>query len=201
VCRPLAALSAAILCAALAPAAPVPKQPAKGPVYYYPTKPGAKWVYDSPGGEQNLVVSKVDDRKGTKVVTTEVVTGKKRELFEVVEVSAAGLVETDCPAGKHSPPLVLLKLPFKAGDSWAYDSPGAGGLAAIKGTRTVVGVEQIKVPAGTFEAVKVNTEYTLNAGARHVVATWYAPNVGLVRIADGDGKSLWLLKSFTPGKD
>jgi hypothetical protein len=197
----LATLIATALCAALIPAAPVPKPPAKAPAYYYPTKPGAKWVYDTPSGEQVFVVSKVEDRKGTKVVTTEIANGKNRTPFEVAEVSAAGLVETDCPTGRLDPPIVRLKAPFKAGDSWAYDSPGGGGTPTIKATCTVAGVEQIKVPAGTFEAVKVNVEYALKDGARRVLVDWYAPNVGLVRKADGEGKNIWLLKSFTPGKD
>lgn len=86
-------------------------------------------------------------------------------------------------------------MPFKAGDTWAFDRPSAS-----VGTYTVVGVEQIKVPAGTFEAEKVNIEYA-TSGVRKAIRAWYAPNVGRVRMADADGKTIWLLKSFTPGRD
>lgn len=198
--RPSAVLLAAVLFAVLAPAAPVPPQ-AKNPVYYAPTTVGAKWEYD---GGQVFVVSKVEDRKGTAVVTVEQVVGDRRSPWEVLEASPTGLVKTGCIGEQLPQSSVLVKLPIRAGDNWAFDSPGSARIAAIKGTRTVKGVEKITVPAGTFEAVRVDTEYTLNPATNAQTDSsraWYAPGVGLVKLTDtGTGRVIWLLKSFTPGK-
>ena len=47
----------------------------------------------------------------------------------------------------------MLKVPFRPGDAWLWDA-GEG----QRGTKTVAGVKRVKVPAGTFEAVRVDSE-------------------------------------------
>lgn len=193
--------------AALAPAAPVPKHLMKGPVYYYPTTPGAKWVYHGGGQDFTLVVSKVEDRKGAKVVSVDLVDGNQRRPYEVVDVSPAGLVRTVVFFGKPDPPDVLLKAPFNTGDSWPFDhAGGSADLPRITGTRDIAGVEKVAVLAGTFEAVRVDMCFPAVPGgkakaARSKVSAWYAPNVGQVKWTGADGKTVWELKSFTPGKE
>ncbi|MBN9119797.1 MAG: hypothetical protein J0I06_11670 [Planctomycetes bacterium] len=194
------ALLAGVVFAVVAPAAPVPKGAGKGPVYYFPTTPGATWEYED---GSILVVSRVEDRKGTKVVTVErAVRGGRRVSFEVVEVSAAGVFRTETIGEKLATPYPLLKAPFRAGDSWKYEVIGTEKIGASKGTRTVAGVEEVKVPAGTFEAVRVDADYVFGngPGAARKASAWYAPNVGLVKMTR-DSEVLWLLKSFTPGKE
>jgi hypothetical protein len=196
----LPALFAAVLLPHLTPAAPVPKHLMKEPVYYYPTTVGAKWAYED---DLVRVVSKVEERDGIKVVTVERGDGDQRTPYEVVEVSATGLVRTECSVGKLNPPYVLLKAPFKIGDSWTFDSPGSPSIAASQGTCVIASVEQIKVPAGTFEAVRVDVDYTINIGNEwrpEKIRSWYAPNVGLVKMTNEKGEIVWLLKSFSSGK-
>ena len=194
--RLFSALLVPTVVAALAPAAPVPKHLMReqGPAYYYPTTVGAKWVYeDTAGGDYVVVVTKVEDRKGTKVVTAERETGEQRVPEEVMEVSATGFVRTHCWDGALDPPLPILNVPFKVGDSWAFRFDGGGG------TKTIGAIETIKVPAGTFEAVRVDTDFT-RANQRRLTHWWYAPGVGLVKMTEDD-RIVWLLKSFTPGKE
>jgi hypothetical protein len=194
------------VCGGLAPVASVSKHLMKelpAPVYYHPTTVGAKWVYDDEGEDFVLIVSKVEDRKGTKVVSVERIDGEKRRLFALVEVSATSLVQSECgPRGDCAAPVVLLKAPMKIGDSWDFGS--AAGKAYHKGTRVVVGVEKIKVPAGTFETVRIDINSTLVTGAlaqKLEYSEWYAPNVGQVKWKWKDGGDIWSLKSFTPGKE
>jgi hypothetical protein len=190
----LAVLLAVVLLPLLAPAAPVPKHLMKDrPEYYFPTTVGAKWVYDDTGGDYVVIVSQVEDRKGTRVVTVERETGERRVPEEVMEVSATGFVRTHGPDGALDAPLVILKVPFKVGDSWTIRFDG------IEGTKTIGAVETIKVPAGTFEAVRVDTDYA-RANQRRLNRCWYAPGVGLLKMTE-DGNDLWILKSFTPGKE
>jgi hypothetical protein len=192
--RLLPILLAAILFAPGAPGAPVPKHLAGDrPVYYFPTTVGAKWVYDDTNGDYVVVVTRVEERKGTRVVTVERETGDGRVPEEVMEVSATGFVRTHYPGGVLDPPLEILKVPFKVGDSWPFRLDGC------EGTKTISAVETIKVPAGTFEAVRVDTEYT-RANQRRLVRSWYAPGIGLLRMTE-DGTDLWVLKAFVPGKE
>ena len=188
--RLLTGLLAAVLLPITGPAAPVPKHLMKNrPAYYFPTTVGAKWEYES---GTVVVVSKVEEGKGAKVVTV-TYDGQKGAPFEVVEVSAAGLVRTVSGGGKLDPPLVMLKGPVKVGDSWAMSTAG------LEGAKTIGAVETIKVPAGTFEAVRVDSDYTF-VGRRRLNSAWYAPGVGLLKMTE-DGNTIWLLKSFTPGKE
>jgi hypothetical protein len=177
----------------------------KGPVYYYPTTVGAKWVFHGGGQDFTLVVSKVEDVKGAKVVSVELVDGERRRPYESVEVSESGLVRTVTFHGKPDPPDVVLKAPFNTGTSWPFDHPGGSeDRPRIKGTYEIAGVEKIKVLAGTFEAVRVDTNFPAVPGGkieRSKVSAWYAPNVGLVKLTGTDGKDIWQLKSFTPGKE
>ena len=193
----------AFILATTAPAAPVPKHLIQDPVYYFPTKAGAKWVYDQGNGECVLIVSKVEAREGVKVVSVESVEGNQKFPFETIEVSASGLVRTRCRAGELDPPSVLLKVPFKPRDSWDFDEPGSEIVGPQKGT-CVVDTDSIRVPAGTFTTARVDRKCLVKLGGEQVytkTSSWYAPNVGLVKMTDDKGKNIWVLRSFTPGKE
>jgi hypothetical protein len=63
---------------------------------------------------------------------------------------------------------------------------------------TAVGVERVEVPAGTFDALRIECR-TVVAGEIVMAREWWAPGIGLVRQIRGEGELV--LKSFTPGKD
>jgi hypothetical protein len=133
--------------ALVAPAAPVPKHLMKGgPVYYFPTTPGAKWVYETGG---TFVVSEVEDTKGGKVVTVMSEAGGKLTPSERMEVTETGLVRLSGGGSKFDVPLPMLQGPFRVGTTWEIKTSGA------QGTGTIAALETIKVPAGTFESVRV----------------------------------------------
>src|SRR5262245_12575147 len=85
----------------------------KEAVLYYPTRVGDRRVYQDGDKLTTLVVTKVEDRDGAKVVTVaSEVDGNFRPGGRVA-VSAAGLVLLEQGDGRLDPPLVLLKLPPK----------------------------------------------------------------------------------------
>lgn len=195
VLRPLLlVLPTPLLFALGAPAAPVPKHLMKnGPTYYFPTTVGSKWVYENSGEDWVYVVTKVEERKGTKVVTVEREVGEQRAPEEIMEVSATGFFRTHQSGEALGAPLEILKVPFKVGDSWTFRFEGTDG------TKTIGAIETIKVPAGTFEAVRVDTDHT-RGNQRHQSRWWYAPGTGLLKMNDG-GNDQWVLKSFAPGTE
>jgi hypothetical protein len=70
----------------------------------------------------------------------------------------------------------------------------------LPGKRTVAGVEDVEVPAGTFRAVRVEWDCAPDNEAPYRVTIWYAPGIGEVKTAI-DGKVRSTLRSFSPGTD
>jgi hypothetical protein len=69
---------------------------------------------------------------------------------------------------------------------------------------TVVGEEEVTVSAGTFKALKVRNITTARAGRLDSVGRslesyiWFAPGVGIVKVATGENTDLELLKVERP---
>jgi hypothetical protein len=197
--RPLAAFGLVTLLLAVAPAAPVP-QTKKGPPYF-PTKVGAKWVYQwsYPEGAHDvtLVVTGVDEKDGAAVVAV----GRLEAAgtvapYEKVAVSEKGLLRVEWDGHPLDPPACRLKLPAEPGVKWEWEHIIP--RAKDQGTSTIGKVETIEVPAGKYESVRVETTATHN-GRRYTHTIWYAPGVGVVKMVQGD--TTQALKSFTQGKD
>jgi hypothetical protein len=143
--------------------------------------------------EKHVVTSVTKTGAGTVVILSIEEDGRKDGLFYTYLVSPKGLftIETKTTGynaftWKHDPPLCLLKLPHKDGARWEYRCPPQpGGLVAIKAMNTAHGVEDIEVPAGKFEAIRVDHRGTSN-GKLSSATFWYAPEVGLVKmVAEG----------------
>lgn len=166
---------------AAAAGAPVPKDAGKN-VVYFPTAVGAKWVYETAAGElESAVVSEVDKTDGGLIVSRAGVDGTRTAYTKMI-VSADGLQQAREGADDLG---WVLKTNVKAGDSWQMPEGGK---------RTVHGPEQVKVPAGTFTALRVVWEQN---GATYT--SWYAPGIGEVkRVAKrGDAETVTrALKSF-----
>jgi hypothetical protein len=68
---------------------------------------------------------------------------------------------------------------------------------------TVIGEEEITVAAGTFKALKVRNVTTARATRANVGRSlesfiWFAPDVGIVKVATGDSTDLELIKVERP---
>jgi hypothetical protein len=157
---------------------------------------GAKWVYGYDGKEEAEVVTAVEKKDTSLIVTVQRVDGFGRKSDSQVRVSKDGLFRlTGGPAVKH-PPMCLLKLPHKAGAKWETFT---GAWDMFESTVTAHGPEKIEVPAGKFEAIRVETKFPQREGDSIVGKYWYAPGVGLVKQTYGG--YVRVLKSFTAGKE
>ncbi|MGZ4388223.1 MAG: hypothetical protein ACXVZL_02455 [Gaiellaceae bacterium] len=78
----------------------------------------------------------------------------------------------------------------KAGDSWSGAASGRDfEVFGVTGTSTVLGVQTVKVPAGTFQAlavrsVLVQAGFPFGSGTR---TSWFAPGHGLVKLVFSHG--------------
>jgi hypothetical protein len=201
--RFLAALSIPAVLLASALADPNPQAPSPA---YIPTTKGTTLIYritanvDAPPGplvaaektvvleseEKHVVTSVTKTGAGTVVTLSIEEDGRKDGLIYTYLVSPKGLFTTETRATgnnaktwKHDPPLCLLKLPHKDGARWEYHCPAQpGGLVGTKAMNTAHGVEDVEVPAGKFEAIRVDHRGTSN-GKLTSATFWYTPEVGL----------------------
>src|SRR5207248_4922604 len=97
--------------------------------------------------------------------------------YERVLVSERGLFRVEFQRAAYNPPYEALRLPLRPGKSWDIDATTGG--VKFGGTSTAVGVERVKVPAGEYEAFRVDTAGT--GGKPQRDSHWYAPGGGLVQ--------------------
>jgi hypothetical protein len=176
-----------ILSAVSLPGAPAPKPP----VPYFVTQRGARLVYQAGDAEKVLVVSAVEEKEGTKVVTiSQAGPDGKAFVLETVVVSQKGLFHTELFGWPLGEPLCLLKLPYKPGDKWV---PHTWQEASS------VGEEEVTAGSAKYRAVRVDWVGSGDDGSIHRCSFWYARGVGEIKmVVDGEVKRI--LKSFTPGR-
>ena len=166
-------------------AAPVPKHLMPKPLYYHPTAIGATWIYEEGEHERKYVLSKVEDKKVGKLVTTELVVEEGPHPPGLTFlVSEDGL---EWVSGENSS--WMLRLPAGPDQQWE-DMFGEKWTAKR--------IEKVEVPAGTYEAVRVDG--TVSGNRRQKATTWYARGVGLIK-SEIDGKTYERLMAFYPGKE
>ncbi len=187
----------------LAPAAPVPKGADK-PLLFFPTKVGTKWVYEQPGSDMTLVVAKVEAADGGALVTVEYVgEGGQSSPIHTVRVGKAGVAFTSEVGEAYTPPWVHLRLPHQAGDKWETASTRpltrAGAVLRIHSAATDKGEEEVRVTAGTFRALRVDSEWSIDGAGKQWKREWFAVGVGFVK--EEWAGTTRALKSFTPGRD
>jgi hypothetical protein len=184
-------------------AAPVPKVADK-PALYFPTKVGTKWVYAQPRSEMTLVVTKVEAADDTTLVTVErVVGGGKSSPIHTVRVGKAGVAFTSEVGEAYTPPWVRLRLPHRAGEKWESASSRTltqnGAVVRFHSAATDRGEEEVQVPAGTFRALRVDSEWSADGAAKQWKREWFAVGVGAVKMEWAS--TVCVLKSFSLGKD
>lgn len=188
-------------CAALA--APAPRE-AKKPPLYFPTAVGTEWTYAAGGDDLYTdTIVEAEQLDGAAIVTVVRFFSRKPMSTEKIQVASDGLFLLENGHGKHDPPACLLKLPYKPADRWkSYSLP-------IKSDRGLVKIaaaeEQVKVPAGTFNAIRVDTEVTNDGKASRLYTHWYAPDVGVIKYESGEDvggkRPAMVLKAFRLGKE
>lgn len=177
---------------------------------------GARWTYQVVNGYNRLpvgrstweVVSATPDRFQARV--TEEPTAETSILFRessvrVVDSSwnpdsgnyppglSTGGFWSGIPTGapvRYDPPLPLFRFPLAPGQRWresvTVTNPVTGMQVRVDVVARVQGMERIKVPAGEFDAIKVQRDLYYQdperwrSGVKQRAADWYAPSLNLV---------------------
>jgi len=155
---------------------------------YFPMDVGATWHYSAPDGKVALKITaheKMGDLKCAKMETS--VDGNVIGNQHIAS-TAEGLVRVAYNGQKIEKPILFLKLPPKAGESWNIDTKITGQTTeTIKG-KFVAGEEEIEVPAGKFKTVTSTGEFEIN-GQPAKFAYWFAEKVGIVKLTIDSGST------------
>lgn len=166
------------------------------PTRYYPLKEGTRWVYRS--GTRTFTVRVVKhERVGKELCARlESHSGDKAHV-EHLAVRGDGVYKLQADGKLIEPPLLLLRLPPRAGESWRVDSRIDG--LPVKGTFTLKEVA-VSVPAGKYRAMAVSSTDFEIANRKMPAAWWFAPDVGPVRqrVELSGFEVLLELESYTP---
>jgi hypothetical protein len=186
--------------AAIAPAAPVPKE--KKAAEPYPFAVGTKWEYVRDGDETTVGVEEItksEEKDGVRTIRAKVQEPGQKGFHVDYELKDGELrVVASSDVGKIDGQLVVWKAGMKAGDTWTNKFT----LGEIIEEVVSVGKqEEITTPFGKLNAVPVTFTPTAPRG-RPAYTIWYADGIGDVRhTTDGQKKPRKELKAFTPGKD
>jgi hypothetical protein len=182
-----------------------------------PTQPGTTWRYESvievgkgahfPEGSTPSTDGKVHREAdfflvgpekigATPVVKIETHSGGEVINIEWYEVGDAGLI---CcarqPQGAPerinlTPPQKITPRAIPAGESWNYD--GTAGDVPVHQKYTVLGQEDVQVPAGKFRALHIETKDSSDDSISILIDRWFVPGTGFVKdvsaitLASGD---------------
>ena len=190
---------------------------------YFPDEVGNRWTYRgqiSEGPLQTIdlkVFSNVSSVTGTKAIKGLKVTvfhdtnpGNHGPSDSFYRRDVVGIVyygsDPGTPLEKQLIPYQIIRFPMKVGTSFQQfdrsgldfgtdmDRDGTNEKADVRGHATIVGLESITVPAGTFkDAVKVEAQMTMrihlsgddkSATGTDIMTAWFARGVGLIKYAE-----------------
>jgi hypothetical protein len=172
---------------------------------YYPLQVGTAWHYRTGDSKFTVRVARHEKVGDTLCALLETSRNGKVVGSEHLAIADDGVYRHDLSEmGKSllrrslKPPLLILKLPPKKGNSWKVDSKGDG--QTFRGSFEV-GEQEITVPAGTYKAFRVASQDLEINSLKPSITTFFAKGVGMVKqiIEVDDVKVEIELEKFEPG--
>jgi hypothetical protein len=195
----------AVLCAAILSLVACPTGMA---AEYLPLIEGNRWTYKMTNGmEMTVKVTGFAEIKGIRCASLETSAGGQTSQ-EYIAADAEGVRAYKLKAGgqeiMYNPPILRIKLPFKAGDAWS-STMIQGGMTVQSNFRSL-GIERVATEAGSFDCIKIETVTTMPDGSGQIITTgWYASGVGLVQmhVQTGGGEMTFRLTetNVRPGNE
>jgi hypothetical protein len=159
----------------------------------FPTGKGSTWAFQGSLGDISMrmtatILSSQKEGSKTTVVMDWVMNGQSTQR-ETYVVSPAGVSRARSGMGGTgviTPPVPIIKYPVKSGASWTWKGSIRMGSMEIPASAQLkmVGRETVKIPAGTFNAYRVDMALTVSAqGQTQTIRNtyWFAPGAGLVK--------------------
>ena len=184
-------ITVVLVLTSLALAAVLGQKPKEPPPDYFPLRVGDWWKYQSTaanGTQSEFTMKVLNEEKqatGDNLYQVEIQSTFK-PIHEWYSKPTGWVVwhrevytSNESMKVSFEPVRQYLKNPLAQGATWSWKGKGMMGVD-IDESSQVVGVEAIEVPAGKFQAMKVETK--VNQGGTLVTKTyWYANWIGLVK--------------------
>lgn len=167
---------------------------------YYPLAVGNTWNYKLGEMKFTMKVTKHEPVDKVLCARVELVVDNSVKAFEHIGVTTDGIYRYSYEGKKTEPPVRILKLPFKAGETWEVNAKVGGEV--LKGMLKS-GQEEVKVPSGTYPKAATSTADDFDAnGTKMAFKYFFAENVGMVKQElDVNGqKAIIELEKFEPAK-
>jgi hypothetical protein len=152
---------------------------------YFPLKVGTKWHYRSlssngPPDQITFQVAEVDQIAG-QVILARLEMLRRDVIWEMDQVSstARGVMRHRIGTFETSPPLRLLIFPVQIGAAW--ESQIRVGPAKTRAACRIIGMEEVEVPAGKFQAVLVHREIQVEGEPKYTYLEWLVAGIGRVK--------------------
>jgi hypothetical protein len=173
---------------------------------YYPLQVGTTWHYRAGESKFSVLVARhekvgdtlcalLETRRDGKVVGSEhLAVGDDGVYRHNLNRMGKALVQQTL-----KPPMLVLKLPPRKGDSWKIDSKGDG--QTIRGGFQL-GEQEITVPAGKYKTLRVASQDLEVNSLKPRITTFFAEGVGMVKqiIEVDDTKVEIELEKFSSGR-
>jgi hypothetical protein len=147
-------------------------------VLYFSTTAGTRLIYQQAEDEVTVCVTSVDRRDDAFVVSVDTLLKGMKVSSEKLSVSKQSISRLEFDREAIDPPECIVKAQSRSQHHWQVER--AGNAAGFKVMHTVVGCEVVKVPAGIYKAIRIDSEYADRHTTRRSTA-WYAAGVGLVK--------------------
>jgi hypothetical protein len=178
--------------------------PEKKLLDYYPLTPGTKWTYDvDPGNGRKIrltnQIARIETIDGKSLARLETIINGRVAMTQHLLSTSEGVLRYRLGEADVSPPLRILKYPFKEGETWQAEQ--VIGHEQSKMSFKSGRHEELTLTAVKYQAISVECEINMD-GARLKNTSWYAPDVGLVRdTRDLGNKTITMdLVTFEAGK-
>jgi hypothetical protein len=166
---------------------------------YFPVNKNKTLIYESDFGDTELKISKENNLDVFTFLGDDFTYRQKllindegvfvKETYQKIKLL---LVISKEGTLTYSEPLPRIKFPFAEGQRWnwkgkEYDEDAVHSLDV---NSRIEKVEKVKVPAGTFDAIKLITSVKSTKGTKSDVTEWYAKDIGLIKmvaVVEGGG--------------
>lgn len=83
----------------------------------------------------------------------------------------------------YSEPLPRFKYPLTQGQTWEWSGTEFNDdeKNSLEVKSAIIGIEQVKISAGDFDAMKVITEIKSSSGTKNKVTEWLAKDIGIIK--------------------
>jgi hypothetical protein len=172
---------------------------------YFPMRVGDSWTYRNDEGDSEFTVKVLKEEKqpdGSVRYLLEKQAGIQiQSWYSKVDgwvlMHGESYVGQEGVQAKYEPARRFLKNPLVAGAEWNWKGKSVTYTDVIE-SNGVTGPEVVKVPAGTFKAMKIVSKVA-DADAAMTKTSWYAEGVGLIKsTSEGRGiKYGWQLADYS----